>query len=158
MSPVVKIIQPSGILDGTKANQFRQEISDLVEAGSDIVLIDFQDVTFMDSSGLGALVLALKTVRAAGCQLFVCSINEQIRILFELTSMDRVFEIFPNREAFNSKKVPSPGGGDKQTERPTKKLKKGLSRVTSKKWERVSEDLGGGRRMRLPGTHAFSLL
>ncbi|MEG3862766.1 MULTISPECIES: STAS domain-containing protein [unclassified Microcoleus] len=103
MSPVVKIIQPSGILDGTKASQFRQEISDLVEAGADVVLIDFQDVTFMDSSGLGALVLALKTVRAAGSQLVVCSINEQIRILFELTSMDRVFEIFPTRDAFNSK-------------------------------------------------------
>jgi anti-sigma B factor antagonist len=103
MSPVVKIIQPSGILDGTKASQFRQEISDLVEAGADVVLIDFTDVTFMDSSGLGALVLALKTVRAAGSQLVVCSINEQIRILFELTSMDRVFEIFQTRDAFNSK-------------------------------------------------------
>jgi anti-anti-sigma factor len=54
----------------------------------------------MDSSGLGALVLALKGVRAAGSKLFVCSINEQIKILFELTSMDRVFEIFENQEKF----------------------------------------------------------
>jgi anti-anti-sigma factor len=102
MSPVVKVVQPSGILDGTKAGQFRQEISDLVEANADIVLIDFQDVSFMDSSGLGALVLALKTVRAAGGKLFICSVNEQIKMLFELTSMDRVFEIFPNREEFES--------------------------------------------------------
>ncbi|MGD1809145.1 STAS domain-containing protein [Dapis sp. BLCC M126] len=100
MTTVVKYIEPSGILDGTKATSFRQEISEQVDAGADIVVIDFQEVTFMDSSGLGALVLALKTVRAAGCQLVVCSINEQIRILFELTSMDRVFEIFPNREEF----------------------------------------------------------
>lgn len=100
MSPVVKVVQPSGILDGTKAGQFRQEISDLVQSNADIVLIDFQDVTFMDSSGLGALVLALKTVRAAGGKLFVCSVNEQIKMLFELTSMDRVFEIFPSREVF----------------------------------------------------------
>ncbi|MDJ0553795.1 MAG: STAS domain-containing protein [Microcoleaceae cyanobacterium MO_207.B10] len=105
MSTVVKYIQPSGILDGTKATQFRQEISEQVEAGADIILIDFQDATFMDSSGLGALVLALKTVRAAGCQLVVCSINEQIRILFELTSMDRVFEIFPNREEFEKANI-----------------------------------------------------
>jgi len=102
MSPVVKVVQPSGILDGTKAGQFRQEISDLVQSNADIVLIDFQDVTFMDSSGLGALVLALKTVRAAGGKLFVCSVNEQIKMLFELTSMDRVFEIFPTREAFEA--------------------------------------------------------
>lgn len=102
MNPVVKIVQPSGILDGMKATQFRQEISDIVENGGSMVLIDFKDVTFMDSSGLGALVLALKTVRAAGGKLFICSINEQVRMLFELTSMDRVFEIFPNREEFNS--------------------------------------------------------
>lgn len=100
MRPVVKIVQPSGILDGTKGSQFRQEISNIVEKG-DIVLVDFQDATFMDSSGLGALVLALKTVRAAGAKLVVCSINEQIRMLFELTSMDRVFHIFPNRDEFS---------------------------------------------------------
>ena len=102
MNPVVKVVQPSGILDGTKAGQFRQEISQLVEANVDIVLIDFQDVTFMDSSGLGALVPALKTVRAAGSKLFICSVNEQIKMLFELTSMDRVFEIFPSREEFEN--------------------------------------------------------
>ena len=102
MNPVVQVVRPSGILDGTKAGQFRQEISNLVESNVDIVLIDFQDVTFMDSSGLGALVLALKTVRAAGGKLFVCSVNEQIKMLFELTSMDRVFEIFPTREDFDN--------------------------------------------------------
>jgi anti-anti-sigma factor len=102
MNPVVEVVRPSGILDGTKAGQFRQEISNLVESNVDIVLIDFQDVTFMDSSGLGALVLALKTVRAAGGKLFVCSVNEQIKMLFELTSMDRVFEIFPTREDFDN--------------------------------------------------------
>jgi len=102
MSTVVKVVQPSGILDGTKAGQFRQEIANLVESDVDIVLIDFSDVSFMDSSGLGALVLALKTVRAAGGKLFICSVNEQIKMLFELTSMDRVFEIYPTREDFES--------------------------------------------------------
>lgn len=100
MSSDVKILKPNGILDGTKASQFRQDIVALVEKGAKIILIDFQDVTFMDSSGLGALVLALKGVRATGSKLFVCSINEQIKILFELTSMDRVFEIFENQEKF----------------------------------------------------------
>ncbi|MBW4650680.1 MAG: STAS domain-containing protein [Kastovskya adunca ATA6-11-RM4] len=102
MSPVVKIVEPSGILDGTKAGPFRQEISDLIDANADIILIDFQKITFMDSSGLGALVLTLKTVRAAGGKLFICSVNDQIKMLFELTSMDRVFEIFSNREEFNN--------------------------------------------------------
>lgn len=102
MNSIVKVIKPSGILDGTKAPNFRQEVSNCVKEGADIILINFQEVTFMDSSGLGALVLALKTVRAAGGKLFLCSINEQIRMLFELTSMDRVFEIYPNQEEFKN--------------------------------------------------------
>lgn len=100
MNPAVKIVQPAGILDSAKGSEFRAEISQLVEAGTKTVLVDFQNVTFMDSSGLGALVLALKTVRAAGGKLFICSINEQVKMLFELTSMDRVFQIFANRDDF----------------------------------------------------------
>lgn len=100
---VIKYIEPSGIIDSTKTTSFRQEISEQVNAGANVIVIDFKKVTFMDSSGLGALVLALKTVRAAGGNLVICSINEQIKMLFELTSIDRVFRIFPNREEFKKK-------------------------------------------------------
>ena len=101
MTPNLHIITPSGILDGTQAQQFRSEIGKAVDAGHKIILVDLQDVTFMDSSGLAALVLALKTVRSAGGKLCVCSTNDQVRMLFELTSMTSVFEMFDNREAFN---------------------------------------------------------
>ena len=100
MTDPVKIVQPSGILDGTKATSFREEINQLVEDKTNKILIDFSNATFMDSSGLGALVLSLKKVREAGGELFICSINDQIKMLFELTSMDRVFKIFDTREAF----------------------------------------------------------
>jgi len=101
MSPIVKIVQPSGILDGIKANQLRRDISDVVSTGADIVLIDLQDVKFIDSSGLGALVSAMKMVRTAGGKLFVCSINDQVKMVFELTRMDRVFDKFVDRDEFN---------------------------------------------------------
>jgi len=101
MSTLVKVVEPVGLLDGTKAGKFREEISQLVEDKAEIVLVDFKNVTFMDSSGLGALVLALKTVRASGGKMFICSVNDQIKMLFELTSMDRVFEIFANRGEFD---------------------------------------------------------
>lgn len=98
MSSAVQIIEPKGILDGTKASDFRDNINRSIENGVQIILVDFTNVTFMDSSGLGTLVLSLKTVRNAGIKMLLCSINEQVRMLFELTSMDSVFEIFDNRE------------------------------------------------------------
>lgn len=103
MSPNVKIVQPSGILDGIRANQLRRDIGDIVATGADIVLIDLKDVKFIDSSGLGVLVSVMKTVRTSGGKLFVCSLNEQVKMLFELTKMDRVFEKFADQDEFNRK-------------------------------------------------------
>jgi anti-sigma B factor antagonist len=103
MKPVIKLLQPSGILDSTQSTPFRQEISKLVEDKTDIVVIDFKDVTFMDSSGLGALVLSREAILSKGAKLFICSINEQIKMLFELTNVDRVFEIFDNWEELETK-------------------------------------------------------
>lgn len=97
---LVQIVQPTGILDSTQAPLFRKRVGDCVSRGAKSILIDFSDVTFMDSSGLGALVLALKTARSAGAQLYVCKIDDQVKMLFELTSMDRVFKIFEDQEAF----------------------------------------------------------
>lgn len=102
MDSSVKVVRPTGILDSSQAGDFRQQIGDLVHDGAGAVIVDFQDVTFMDSSGLGALVLALKTVRSAGAEMYVCSMNEQVKMLFELTSMDRVFKIFANADAVES--------------------------------------------------------
>ncbi|MEH2273438.1 MAG: STAS domain-containing protein [Nostoc sp.] len=101
MREEVKVIKLTGNLNATTSQDFRQNITNILETGAKIVLVDFKDVTFMDSSGLGALVLAFKTLRAADSKLVLCSISEQVRILFELTNMDKVFEIFPNQDAFN---------------------------------------------------------
>ncbi|MCU0568150.1 MAG: STAS domain-containing protein [Oculatellaceae cyanobacterium Prado106] len=101
MNSNIKVIQPAGVLDGTQTHQFRGELDDIVNTGARVILIDLQNVTFMDSSGLAALVTAFKTVRSAGGKLCVCSVNQQVRMLFELTSMDRLFEIFADRDAFN---------------------------------------------------------
>lgn len=98
-----KIVQPSGLFDGTQADEFCQQISESVQSHAKIIIVDFKNVTFMDSSGLAALVVSLKAVRAAGAKLLLCSINEQIKILFELTSMDQVFEIFSSREELEQK-------------------------------------------------------
>ena len=105
MNSIVKIVQPSGILDGTTVNQLRREISDVLEKGADIVLVDFQDVTFMNSSGLGALVSTLKAVRSAGAELFICSATEQVKMIFQLTKMDRVFKTFVDRDEFEQKVI-----------------------------------------------------
>jgi len=103
MNSVVQIIEPEGILDGTKTDDFQHQINQSIESGVHTILVDFSNVTFMDSSGLGALVKAFKSLKTAEVDLFICSINDQIKMLFELTSMDQYFSILSNREEFNQK-------------------------------------------------------
>lgn len=99
MSPNVTVVRPTDILDNSKAVSFRRQIVEGARQAS-MVLVDFSQVTFMDSSGLGALVLARKEVRNQGSQLYLCSLNNQLQMLFELTSMDRIFDIFSDQEEF----------------------------------------------------------
>ena len=98
MLPAVKVLKPSGILDETKGNHLRQTIKESVEQDITWILIDFTKVTFMDSAGLGALVLMLKTVRSSDGRLFIMSINEQIQMLLELTNMSQVLEIVSSKQ------------------------------------------------------------
>ncbi|MGJ5630081.1 STAS domain-containing protein [Nostoc sp. CALU 1950] len=101
MSVSVKVLELSGILDGIRGNELRREVSNIVDNGADILLLDLKEVKFIDSSGLGALVSAMQMVRAANAKLFVCSVSDQVRMLFELTKMDRIFQTFADQDEFN---------------------------------------------------------
>jgi len=98
----VQVLAPSGILDGTQAEEVRTQVDGALKAGAKTLLMDLKDTTFVDSSGLGTLVSVLKKVRSQNCEMVVCSINPQVKMLFELTSMDRVFRVFKDREAFET--------------------------------------------------------
>ena len=77
-------------------------IKEVIDERISIVLIDCHHVTFMDSSGLGTLILTFKALQELGIKMVICSINEQVRMLFELTGMDGKFTIFPSQEAFEN--------------------------------------------------------
>lgn len=97
----VSVMPLSGVFDGTQAATFRENIRQFLESGTDVILLDCQDLGFMDSSGLGALISGLKMVRAAGKQLQLCAVNKQVGMLLDLTDTRRVFKIFDDRSAFD---------------------------------------------------------
>ena len=96
----LKVIAPSGSLDINTSVALRREITDVVSTGAKIILLDCKAVTLIDSSGLGVLVIALKFIKKMGGKLSICSLNNQVQILFRLTEMEKVFEIFADRAEF----------------------------------------------------------
>ena len=70
------------------------------------VVVDLSDTTFIDSMTLGVLLGAVKRLRPRGGQLVVCS-DPNIRKIFEITLLDRVFALYSSREAAFERLVPT---------------------------------------------------
>jgi anti-sigma B factor antagonist len=89
-------------LDASAAADFKGKIVDWINAGNNRMVLDLSQVDFIDSSGLGAIVSCLKTLGGNG-DLLICGIKETVMSLFQLTRMNRVFQIFPSQaEAVNA--------------------------------------------------------
>jgi anti-sigma B factor antagonist len=82
-------------LDAHNSGELKAEMQRLFTEGKKSVLVDLQDVRFIDSSGLGALVSGFKNAISSQGSLKLCSLQPQVRSMFELTRLHRVFEIFP---------------------------------------------------------------
>lgn len=103
MSANVSTFTPSGRLDGEVANELRQNILNALKEEVDIILLDLEAVSFMNSSAIGALIATKKAVHSAGKQLYICSVQDQVQIIFELTRMDQVLQPFADRTEFETK-------------------------------------------------------
>lgn len=96
----IQVIRPSNFLSTAAINLFHAEVKRLLESDAAIVLVDFGNITAMSSASFIAVVKALKSVRASKRQIALCSMNEQVKILFELTGLDQLFKIFADADAF----------------------------------------------------------
>ena len=94
----VTVIQlPVENLDAGNTKEFKRQVSPLLEAKGKLVF-DMAKVKFVDSSGLGALLSCLRQVNAEGGDLKICGLTKQVRVIFELVRMHRIFEMFNTRE------------------------------------------------------------
>jgi anti-sigma B factor antagonist len=90
----VTIIHVGGEIDVYTAPVLRERLDEHISEGRHHLVVDLEDVSFMDSTGLGVLVGRLKLVRVSNGSLkLVCS-SERILKVFSITGLDKVFQIF----------------------------------------------------------------
>jgi anti-sigma B factor antagonist len=83
-------------LDAHNSAELKIAVQKLFEDGKKNLLVDLKDVRFIDSSGLGALVSGFKNAISHQGNLKLSSLQSQVKSMFELTRLHRVFEIFPS--------------------------------------------------------------
>ncbi len=97
----VTVVQPAGErLDIEVASDFRAMLLSLIEQGHRRLVIDLSDVSFIDSSGLGALVSALKMLKRSdnGGDVRLARVQAPVVSLLEIIRLNRVFTSYPDVE------------------------------------------------------------
>ena len=81
-------------LDAHNSGELKTQMLKLFEEGRNSLVIDLHAVRFVDSSGLGALVSGFKNASSRNGSLKLAGLQLQVKSMFELTRLHRVFEIF----------------------------------------------------------------
>ncbi len=94
----VIVLTPVGRLDITTAWQFRLTLQECISKQSRHVVVNLGQVNFIDSSGLTSLVAGMRDADKVRGSFRICNVHPEARLVFEVTMMDSVFEIFPTQE------------------------------------------------------------
>jgi anti-sigma B factor antagonist len=94
----VTVLAPSGRLDVAGAPALKEAVTEAMKGDQPRLIIDMEGVSFVDSSGLGSVVAALKQVRSSKGDLRLAAPNQQVRVVLELTTLDRVFPYYATVE------------------------------------------------------------
>ena len=92
------VIVVTGSVDLITAPKLRERISDVVADGHLRLVVDLRKTDFLDSTGLGALVGALKRLRLKDGEIRVVCAAGHVRKVFEITRLDQVFPLYDTVE------------------------------------------------------------
>lgn len=95
---VIAVVGLSGRFDAHEVPQVRQALMQATNRTKGHVVIDLGGVNFIDSSGLACLVQGMKYCREHGADQILCNLQQPVRIIFELTRLDRAFKIMRSVE------------------------------------------------------------
>lgn len=83
-------------IDAHNSAELKEIILNKIEQGEVSLIIQLERVRFIDSSGLGALLAGFKNTTARSGRFSLTNIQPQVLSMFELTRLNRVFEIYPD--------------------------------------------------------------
>ena len=88
------VVEVGGELDMDTVPQLQDVLQEVADGGTRQVVLDFADVTFMDSSGLGLLVDWYKRLRDLNGRLCLAAVRQPVRAVLVLSAVDQVVEVY----------------------------------------------------------------
>ncbi len=97
MGDVTVAAVPMEELDASNSADFKRDIGSVLDSTTKLAL-DLSRLRFVDSSGLGAFISCLRKLNAKGGDLKLYGMSKQVRAVFELVRMDRIFDILATKD------------------------------------------------------------
>jgi anti-sigma B factor antagonist len=94
----VIVIAPSADIDMSRSPELRTAIRQEMGAGVHKLIVDLEEVHYMDSSGLATLVEAMRNASNTSTKLVICNMNQKVSAIFEIARLDSFFSIVQSRE------------------------------------------------------------
>lgn len=85
------VLKAQGDIDLDSSRELKEKINELLEAGSKLVVLDLAGVRFIDSSGLGVLVVSLKSAAEHDSSIRLACAQPPVEKVLQLTGLDRIF-------------------------------------------------------------------
>ncbi len=95
----IPVLALQGRFDAHEVAPVRDWLKDQIDTGNVNLVVNMAGVNFIDSSALSSLVQGLKRCREKGGNLTLCAFQQPVRIIFELTRLDKAFGIFISEQA-----------------------------------------------------------
>lgn len=92
------VLRLNGALDAASAGAVQGQLLGTLDEGGGSFLLDLENVTSLDSSGLAALVRFYKEIRTRGGTLALCALQRDVLRMFEVTKLNTIFTIFPDSD------------------------------------------------------------
>lgn len=87
------VVIPEGEIDIYTSPKLKEKLSEALEDKKTDILMDCEKLDYVDSTGLGALISILKTIRNNDNNIYMENVKPNIRKLFNITELDKVFVI-----------------------------------------------------------------
>jgi len=94
----ISVVELSEKLDFYNATSLTASISELVAQGKKLVVINLEDIIYIDSSGLGVLITIMSELKKSGGGLKITGINEFVHTIFKITNSAGLFDIYKTEE------------------------------------------------------------
>lgn len=94
----IAILSVQGEADAFTAPRLKQEMLSWLDRGVNRIAVNLEEVTYLDSTGLGVLIGGLKRSRERGGDLVLVCPNDRITRIFEITGLSRIFDMLASEE------------------------------------------------------------